>query len=158
DKDGSKVLVLGVVGGNTLLKGVAGVGGGLFRSTDDGTNWTKVADCEFNRVGHVVMFHGVAYLTTATGVMISQDKGEHWALPGEECRGLRGPVMFGKDAQHKVVYGEKGFWESKNGGKSWSLAVSFGEDTSLRQGRYEYGIWNPHEDTFYLTHIAGKAF
>jgi len=53
-------------------------------------SWTKVAECEFGRIGHVVVCQGIAYLTCAKGVLVSSDKGEHWALPGEECAGLRG--------------------------------------------------------------------
>jgi hypothetical protein len=159
-KGESRIMTLGLIGSNVLLKGVrgGGDGSGLLRSTDDGTNWTQVADCEFRRIGHVVVFHGIAYLTCSKGVLVSDDKGEHWTLPGEECPGLLGPVMFGKDATHLVVYGSKGFYESKSGGRTWTLAVSFGQDPVLRSGRFEYGVWNPKDDSFYITHISGQAF
>ena len=159
-KGESRIMTLGLIGSNVLLKGVRGGGdaGGLLRSTDDGTNWTKVADCGFSRIGHVVVFRGIAYLTCSKGVLVSKDKGEHWTLPGEECPDLLGPVMFGKDAGHLVVYGSKGFYESKDGGKTWALAVSFGQDPAFRSGRFEYGVWNPKDDSFYITHISGQAF
>lgn len=158
-KGESKDVLLGVIGSEVLLKGVkGGEAGGLFRSTDGGTNWSKVASCEFGRIGHLVVFHGVAYLTCTKGVMSSTDKGEHWALPGEECAGLLGPAMFGKDERHIVVYGTKGFSESKDGGKTWALAVAFGEDQAMRSGRFEYGDWNPNDDVFYVTHIGGQAY
>ncbi|GEM_PF-6383432 len=158
-KGESKIAVLGLIGADVLIKGVKGTNSSeLFRSTDAGQTWVKVADCQFNRIGHVVVFHGVAYLTTQTGVLVSRDRGEHWSLPGQECSGLRGPVMFGKDDQHLVVYGAGGFSESKDGGRTWTLAVSFGEDPALRTGRFEYGIWNPGDNSFYITHIAGQAF
>jgi len=57
-----------------------------------------------------------------------------------------------------MIYGSKGFSESKDGGKTWALAVPFGDELNLRTGRFEYGNWNPNDDTFYLTHISGQAF
>jgi len=159
-KGESRIMALGLIGANVLIKGVRGSGsaGGLLRSTDAGTNWTKVAEAEFNRPGHVVVFEDAAYLTTTRGVLVSRDAGRSWTLPGAECAGLRGPVMFGKSASHMVVYGDKGFYESKNGGRTWALAVAFGDDPELRAGRFEYGTWCPQDDTFYITHIRGKAF
>jgi hypothetical protein len=153
----TQIQALGLIG-SVLLKGVRGAQGGLMRSTDDGKNWVKVADCQFGRVGHVVLFHDTAYLTTAQGVLVSRDKGEHWVLAGEPCSGLLGPVMFGKDEKHQVVYGSKGFYESNDGGKTWALAVPFTDDAALRKGRYEYGIWDPSNDCFFVTHIAGEGF
>ncbi|MDB6021197.1 MAG: BNR/Asp-box repeat protein [Pedosphaera sp.] len=159
-KGQSRVMALGLIGSQVLLKGVRGDGdaGGLFRSTDEGTNWSKVADCQFNRLGHVVVFHGAAYLTCTNGILVSHDQGRHWSLPGKQCPGLRVPVMFGKYEQHLMVYGDQGFYESHDGGMTWILAVAFGEDPALRSGRFEYGAWNPNDDTFFITHIRGQAF
>ena len=103
-------------------------------------------------------FKGAAYLTCAKGVLVSEDEGEHWLLRGEGCPGLRGPVMFGKDEKHQVVYGAKGFLESRDGGKTWTLGVPLGDDAALRKGRFEYGTWDPSGDCFYITHIGGEAY
>ncbi len=158
---GGSCQALGVIGPDVLLKGMSGSGetSGLFRSTDGGSNWTKVADCSFpSHLGHVVVFKGTAYLTTRKGILTSQDKGEHWALTGGDYAGLLGPVMFGEDEKHIVVYGRDGFSESKDGGKTWNLAAPFGEDRSMRSGRFEFGVWDPKTDSFYLTHISGQAY
>jgi photosystem II stability/assembly factor-like uncharacterized protein len=119
----------------------------------------KVADCGFpGHLGHVVVFKGTAYLTTRRGILASHDKGEHWALTGEDYSGLVGPVMFGEDEKHLMVYGNQGFSESKDGGQTWSLAVPFGDDRAMRAGRFESGFWDPKTDSFYLTHISGRAY
>ena len=158
---GDRCQALGVIGPDVLLKGLPGSGetNGLLRSTDSGSNWVKVADCGFpSHLGHVVVFKGTAYLTTRRGILTSQDKGEHWALTGEEQTGLVGPVMFGEDEKHLMVYGRDGFWESRDGGKTWALAAAFGEDRSTRAGRFESGYWDPKTDSFYLTHVSGRAY
>ena len=159
-KGESRIAMLGLVGKDVLLKGVRGQdgAGALFRSTDGGTNWAKVAECEFGRIGHAVVFKGVAYVTTMKGILTSTDKGEHWALTGGEQTGLLGPVMFGEDEKHLVVYGRRGFFESKDAGKTWTLTVPFGDDAAMRSGRFEYGSWDPKTDCFYLTHISGMAY
>ena len=158
---GDRCQALGVIGAEVLLKGMSGSGetNGLFRSTDGGSNWVKVADCGFpSHLGHVVVFKGTAYLTTRKGILTSQDKGEHWALTGEDYAGLVGPVMFGEDEKHIVAYGSRGFSESKDSGKTWNLAAPFGEDRSMRAGRFESGFWDPKTDCFYLTHVSGRAY
>jgi hypothetical protein len=160
-KGESRCQALGVIGPDVLLKGLSGSGdaAGLFRSTDGGSNWVKVADCGFpGHLGHVVVFKGTAYLTTRRGILASHDKGEHWALTGEDYSGLVGPVMFGEDEKHLMVYGNQGFSESKDGGQTWSLAVPFGDDRAMRAGRFESGFWDPKTDSFYLTHISGRAY
>ena len=156
----SRIVLLGVIGKDVLLKGIRGnpETAGLYRSMDAGTNWSRVAECAFSRIGHAVVLHDVAYLTTAKGILTSTDKGEHWALPGEEQEGFLGPVMFGNEEKHMMVYGRRGFFESKDAGKTWSLAVPFGEDPAMRSGRFEYGSWDPKTDCFYLTHIGGQAY
>jgi hypothetical protein len=158
-KGESKIVALGVIGAGVLLKGIRGSDdwAGLFRSTD-GTNWSKVADCRFNRIGHAVVFKKAAYLTCDKGLLVSRNRGEHWALSGDECAGLLGPVMFGKNEKHLMVYGSKGFFESRDGGRTWKLAVPLPDDPAVRSGRFEYGIWDPNSDTFYVTHISGGAF
>jgi len=159
-KGESRIQSLGVIGKDVLLKGVRAPGeaGGLFRSIDAGTNWTKVADCGFNRIGHAVVFMNTAYVTTTKGILTSADKCEHWTLTGDEQEGFLGPVMFGEGEKHLVVYGRRGFFESKDAGKTWTLAVPFGEDATMRSGRFEYGSWDPKTDCFYLTHIGGMAY
>ncbi len=154
------VLVTGVIGADVLLKGMSGGNGsnGLYRSMDGGTNWARVADCSFSNRGHVVVFRGAAYVTCTKGILASRDQGAHWALPGDECAGFLGPVMFGKDETHLMVYGKKGFFESEDGGKTWAVAVPFGDDPAMRTGRFEYGVWNPADDSFYITHIGGQAY
>jgi hypothetical protein len=157
-----RVVALGLIGPHILLKGIAFHNAlepsGLFRSTDDGANWTHVAPCGFNRIGHVVVLHGSAYLTCNEGLLASHDKGVSWRLHGGVLHGMLGPVMFDKVENHQVIYGMDGFFETKDGGITWSLAVRFGDDPAMRSGRFEYGIWDPHTDTFYLTHISGKTY
>ncbi len=159
-KGESRIAMLGLMGKDVLLKGVRGQDGtgALFRSMDGGTNWAKVAECEFGRIGHAVVFKGLAYVTTMKGILTSTDKGEHWALTGEEQSAFLGPVMFGEDEKHLMVYGRRGFFESKDAGKTWTLAVPFGDDAAMRSGRFEYGSWDPKMDCFYLTHISGMAY
>ena len=157
----SRCSALGVIGPDVLIKGMGGSADtrGVFRSTDGGSNWVKVADCAFpGHLGHVVVFKGAAYLTTRNGILVSRDKGEHWALTGDDYPGLVGPVMFGESENHMMVYGNRGFSESKDGGKTWNLAAPFGDDRSMRAGRFEYGLWDPKTDCFYLTHISGRAY
>jgi hypothetical protein len=154
----ASITTVGLIGAGVLIKGVGGASGGLFRSTDDGKTWAKVGDIQGARIGHVVTFKGVAYLTTNRGISISKDKGETWSILGRECQGLRGPVMFGEDEKHIVVYGTRGFSETKDAGQTWTLAVPFGDDAAMRKARFECGFWDPATDCFYLTHLAGEAY
>ncbi len=153
-----EIRCLGLLGANVLLKGINGENAGLYRSSDAGASWTKVADCSFANLSQAVVYHDKAYVACAQGVLVTSDQGEHWKLLASDCPNLRGPVMIGRDDKQLVVFGAKGFYESLDAGETWKLVAPFSDDPALRKGRYEYGSWNPADDTFYVTHIAGQAY
>ena len=90
-------------------------GDGIHRSTDTGVTWTKVSSAN-PQTRIPVLFHGAHYLGTATGLLVSKDKGASWQPQGAAVNIWQGP-FFGRDEKEMVVVGKDGVFITRNAGK-----------------------------------------
>jgi len=96
---------------------------GVFRSTDQGRNWTKVYDGQGD-VGKspVALRDGRVYFTGNNGLLISRDKGLTWTKRAAPL-GLQGPTFFGDWTGGKVggmlIKSHERVCYSKDEGVTW---------------------------------------
>jgi hypothetical protein len=146
-----KVMGVGVVDAETLL---LHRGSGIERSTDGGASWTKVS--ELNPRSRVaVLFQGAVYWVSAAGLIASRDGGKSWAVQGGAVDAIMGP-FFGKDADHAVVVGKKGFFETGDGGKTWKDAAPL-PDPGCRVDWFGNYAWDPRGDVFFFANMGQPA-
>jgi photosystem II stability/assembly factor-like uncharacterized protein len=91
---------------------------GIFRSTDGGNTW-KLVFPETPAAAVPVIYQGKGYWPTGKGVLISADKGETWTMLGTPVDATYGPYF--ETAQHFVVAGKNGFFETRDAGANWQL-------------------------------------
>lgn len=97
---------------------------GVFRSTDQGRNWTKVYDGQ-GEVGKspVALRDGRVYFTGSNGLLISRDKGQTWTKRAAPL-GLQGPSFFGDWTGGKVggmlIKSHERVCYSKDEGITWT--------------------------------------
>ena len=154
-KDARGTFGVGVVDANTLLRW-CGSTGGIERSLDAGTTWTKVS--EENPAGHVmVVFKGVCYWVGEKGLLVSKDKGATWSVQGKPVAAAWGPY-FGKDEKQIVVAGKGGLQETLDGGETWSLVAPLPEPFKNPPGPgwYLNLAFDPVNNAFYASWM-GKA-
>lgn len=110
--------MVGVMDAKTLIYGN---GDGIYRSSDTGLTFQRVAD--FNVQTRVpVLFKGVFYLGGANGLIRSADKGASWQRQGSPLDMWLGP-FFGSDENHIAAVTLSGIYLSNNAGASWSKAA-----------------------------------
>jgi photosystem II stability/assembly factor-like uncharacterized protein len=150
---------VGVVDSGTLLLHRRD-NSGIERSTDDGKTWTQVS--KHNPRSRVaVVFKGVIYWAGAEGLLVSSDKGKSWQVQGTLVDAIQGP-FFGEDENHIVVVGSKGFYETKDGGKTWEnvlplagLEAELDPNNALLQSNkcriawFDSFAWDPIGNAFY---------
>jgi photosystem II stability/assembly factor-like uncharacterized protein len=104
------------------------VGGGVFKTTDGGLNWTRVR----TGAGSDVFYHpanpSIAYvaMNNNEGVLKSLDGGDTWTLtPGIAASPRMRLAMAGSDPQTLYAYGSNGqLYKTVNGAGSWALMAS----------------------------------
>jgi hypothetical protein len=130
---------------------------GIFRSTDGGGNWQKVSALQ--PAGRDIrILDGTAYWTSAAGLLASRDKGKTWAVQGAALECSFGPY-FGKDVRHIVVVGKKGFFETKDGGTSWSHAAALPPKFEVGMpGWFLNAGWDPNANIFYISRMGEPAY
>lgn len=151
----AEIVGLGVLGPKTLLVGYTDR---IERSDDAGKSWTKVSD--FGAAGQAVRFKEKIWWLTRPGnenkkqgVLTSTDEGKTWAIQGSALPEDSGDVwfgpMFGKDENHIVVAGKKGFFETTDGCKTWKLVTPLPARYDLTW-LWRGAAWDPIHDTFYV--------
>ena len=145
----SGVQGLGAIGKILLLSAERGIE----RSEDNGATWSSVSE-EHGNGPALVLAGKLWWLSTRQNCLIvSSDEGKSWQVQGAPVPAavLQTP-LFGKDVNHVVVVTKAGFYESLDGGKSWTLAVNLPPD---------YVLWNaafdPVHDVFYITTWVGPV-
>ena len=149
-------VMLGVIDSTTLLYSNKN---GINRSTDQGKTWAQVSTAVArNKVA--VMFNGVCYVGTTTGLLVSKDKGATWSVQGSSIDILQGP-QFGADENTMVIVNANGMYKSTDAGTTWNLI------TGLASGTGQYSIksvtwfgcyvWDPVYNTCYATAISNPA-
>lgn len=156
-KDARGSFGVGVVDAKTLLRW-SGSTGGIERSLDAGTTWTKVSD--ETPAGHVmVVFEDVCYWVSEKGLLVSRDKGANWSVQGEPVAAAWGPY-FGKDAKQIVVAGKGGLHETVDGGENWSLVAPLPDvfKNPPGPGTYLNLAFDPVSNAFYASWMGKPTY
>ena len=130
---------------------------GIFRTTDGAETWTKVS--ELQPAGRDIrILKGVAYWTSAKGLLVSEDRGVTWAVQGRPVECSFGPY-FGKDEMHIVVIGKKGFFKTANSGRQWKQAAPLPPEYRVTMPGWFLNFgWDPHADLFYASCMGKPAY
>ncbi len=130
---------------------------GIFRTTDGGGSWQHVSALQ--PAGRDIrILNGVAYWTSSEGLLVSRDAGKSWAVQGAAVECSFGPY-FGEDQRHVVVVGKKGFFESKDGGASWTEAAPLPAGFGVGMPGWFLNVgWDPNADIFYISRMGESAY
>jgi hypothetical protein len=140
------IAMLGVMDANTFIYSN---GGGIFRSTDLGATWTKVSNVN-PQSRTPTLFNGVNYLGTASGLLVSKDKGATWQSQGQSINIWRGP-FFGADENSMVMQGNQAMYKSADKGASWTKIADFppGGQWGFSFDHYGGEAWDPTNNILY---------
>lgn len=113
-------------------KGVlyAGTTAGMYKSTNGGGNWNRVAiigEWVTSLDSMVSDSFGVLYASDGADVYKSTDGGAHWDLAGRRVWGGGGGALFIDSNNDVYVYGgvySRNLYRSSNGGVNWSRVTS----------------------------------
>jgi photosystem II stability/assembly factor-like uncharacterized protein len=146
------IVGVGVIGPDTLLLWKKD---GIQRSTDGGATWARVSEiAPQGRLASV--FEDVAYVTTAEGLLVSKDKGQTWARLGSAIHATAGP-FFGKKADHLIVAGKDGLFETQDGASTWKKAAPLPAGIT-EVGWFANFAWDPIGDVLYAARMGKPAF
>ena len=151
----------GVVDSGTLLRAQADRPG-IALSTDAGQTWTDVA--KYQVLGRRPVHYGKKlYWTAAEGVVVSEN-GHDWVLtgPGPE-KAIFGPY-FGNREEEMMVVSEKGFFITRDGGKTWQeVAPAFLPPDGFRKnilpnGNFFYFGWDATHNVIYASGLGASVY
>ncbi len=153
--DGNRAIAVVGEPGNPAVTYVGAASGGIFKSTDHGTNWTSIFDdYEVSSVGSLAIAssaHNVVWAGTGetflirpghamgNGIYKSIDSGRTWNLMGLEKTGRIGRVVV-HPRDSNIVFAcslghgfgpqkERGVFRTKDGGANWEHVLFVDEDT-----------------------------
>ena len=130
---------------------------GIFRTADGGENWEKVSELQPGG-RDIRILNGVAYWASSDGLLVSLDAGRTWAVQGTAVECSFGPY-FGKDQNHIVVVGKKGFFETKDGGKTWEQVAPLPPRFGIAMPGWFLNFgWDPNANMFYASRMGEPAY
>ena len=134
-------------------------GEGIYRSTDAGLTWTQVSPVN-PQTRIPVLFQGVHYLGSASGLLVSKNHGASWQARGAPVNIWQGP-FFGRDEREMVVVGTEGVFKTKNAGETWTRAAGL----KPKEGNYVFSpnwfgcyAWDPVNDLLYASAMGNPVF
>ncbi len=134
-------------------------GEGIYRSTDTGETWSQVSAAN-PQTRIPVLFRGAYYLGTATGLLVSKDKGASWHTQGAAVNIWLGP-FFGKDEKDMVVIGKDGVFATKNAGENWTRVAGLKQ----KEGNYVFNpnwfgcyAWDPVNQILYASAMGNPVY
>ncbi len=134
-------------------------GEGIHRSADRGGAWTKVSSAN-PQTRIPVRFRGAHYLGSATGLLVSQDKGITWREHGATVNIWQGP-FFGHDENEMVVIGKAGVFRTKNAGDSWTQVTGL----KPKEGGFVFSphwfgcyAWDPVNNILYASAMGNPVY
>jgi photosystem II stability/assembly factor-like uncharacterized protein len=131
---------------------------GLVRSTDGGTNWTKVSNEKLS-APVMVEFKGTGYWLGEKGLLVSKDEGATWTVTAPLPKGACLGPMIGADETRMVVGCLDGLYESKDAGKTWALAAPLAPEIKVQKyGQWANYAWDPIHNIFYASQMMKPAW
>jgi photosystem II stability/assembly factor-like uncharacterized protein len=134
-------------------------GEGIYRSTDTGLTWSRVSSAN-PQTRIPVLFHGAEYLGTATGLLVSKDKGASWQPQGTAVDVWQGP-FFGHDEKAMVVIGSDGIFMTKTAGETWTHVAGL----KSKEGNYVFSsnwfgcyAWDPVNNILYTSSMGNPVY
>lgn len=128
---------------------------GIWRSADAGGHWTKVSDRP--AYGSLMLLrHGIGYLSTERGLMMSHDNGLTWVQLGDTSHAFeRGPWFESDDVI--VAADASGFYLSTDRAAHWSLLGGWPEGfydpnkPGMSLGDQSSACWDPIHHVAYVS-------
>ena len=156
NKDREQISMVGALDSTTFIYSK---GEGIDRSTDAGTTWTPVSQAN-PQTRIPVLFKGVHYLGSSTGLLMSRDKGASWQEKGARVNIWQGP-FFGRDEREMVVVGVDGVFTTKTAGESWTKAAGL----KPKQGNFAFTsnwfgcyAWDPVNHVLYASAMGNPVY
>jgi photosystem II stability/assembly factor-like uncharacterized protein len=134
-------------------------GEGILRSTDTGLTWTKVSSTN-PQTRIPVLFQGAHYLGSATGLLVTEDKGASWRARGAAVDVWQGP-LFGHDENEIMIIGKDGIFMTKNAGETWTRAAGL----KPKEGNFVFSpnwfgcyAWDPVNHVLYASAMGNPVY
>jgi photosystem II stability/assembly factor-like uncharacterized protein len=152
------ISMLGVLDASTFIYSH---GNGIHRSTDSGATWTEVSTAN-PQTRIPVLFKGVHYLGTASGLLASKDKGATWLSQGAAVNIWLGP-FFGANENAMVVAGEGGVNLTRDAGQTWTRVAGLklketGPGFSLAANWFGCYAWDPLHHVIYASALGNPVY
>lgn len=151
---GGRITAIAVDPGNSNTIIIGAAAGGIFKTTNGGTNWTpktdnfpslSVGSLMFDPNNPNVLFCGTGEANSAIdvypgfGLLKSTDKGDSWALIGLndalhigalDIHPLNSSLMYSAVLGYRSFSQNKGIYKSTNGGANWQRSLFVSDSTS----------------------------
>jgi len=155
-KDRDRVFMVGALGAGSLIYSK---GQGIHRSMDGGKTWTKVSSAN-PQTRIPVLFRGVHYLGTATGLLVSNDAGASWQTQGTKADIWQGP-FFGRDDKEMVIVGKAGIFKTRDAGGTWTRVAELKEKEKgflFIVNWFGCYAWDPIHDIVYASSMGNPVY